>query len=158
MVSTFGENWEPNKLEFVKQITRCQFSPDRLRKAVESLIDYHPSFPPLAGEFVAVCRKVADSMPRPAPVLITDQKRADPAIVAAASEAIKTAAPTGNERWYWAVRVLERITDGEALARVTEQFALEALKNLGQLARVPQAYRDLKRFEYRQYQPQQVTA
>lgn len=103
-------------------------------------LTHPPAKAPTVDEFRAVCRA---HRPTSIPQL-SDQSRADPSVVAMALGAINT--PPASSRGEWAVRVLERVVAKDSrIAPISEQFALEGLRNLGMRDATPAAYLALNR-------------
>lgn len=150
----FHDAWRGTDLAHVKGMWGAKLAgfhdqPERLKFALNAL-DAKP-FPPTLPEFIELCRFA----PRPElPAL--PEPRIDPAVAAERAAKMQEKAlaamrnPTGHQ---WAIRILEDIAAGVVLPRISEQFACEALRNLGMLDAAPSAYAAMTRPAWRSVQP-----
>lgn len=120
--------------------------PERISFALNAL-EHHP-FPPTLPEFLALCRQ-APPPNRPA----LPEPRIDPEVAAARAKQVqeKTLESMRNPpHHHWAVRILSDIAAGVVLPRISEQFAIEALQNVGKIDETPAEYVALNRPVWRQ--------
>jgi Replication protein P len=117
-----------------------RITPQRIAVALEKVGAYHPSFFPNINEFIDVCRKVADQMPKDETPQIEYNGVANPELVAKAS---RTIAGMLNQRGGsdWALRTLDRSLREPQINGRAIECCYDALKEHGRLAEIPQAVR-----------------
>lgn len=132
-------NVETDTALWIEQLTRRRFTLDRIAKALEVCIDYHPVFVPGVGEFLALCETCAALMPVPSLPALTHEPRSNPEFAAKAMEAIKTfSAPRSTD---WAIAVLNRSLRESQIVHSSQRVALDALRHHGRLGDVPEAWK-----------------
>lgn len=120
--------------------------PERIGFALNAL-EHHP-FPPTLPEFLALCRQ-APPPNRPA----LPEPKIDPEVAADRARQVQekaVAAMRNPTHHHWAIRILSDIAAGVVLPRISEQFAIEALQNVGKIDETPAEYVALNRPVWRQ--------
>lgn len=150
----FHDAWRDTDLSQVKAMWGMKLAgfhdqPERLKFAINAM-DAKP-FPPTLPEFLDLCRQA----PRP-DIPALPEPRIDPAMAAerAAKMQEKALAAMRNPPGHrWAIRIMDDIAAGVVLQMTSEQFACEALRNLGMLDAAPASYIALNRQSWRRVQP-----
>lgn len=112
--------------------------------------------PPTLPRFLGLCRAAPRPEQKPLPAPKIEQE-----VAAARAAEVKRQAHAAIGRHHghaWAVKVLDDIAAGIVLPNISEQFAVEALANVGMLKDAPAAYVKLNRACWRNLAQQKATA
>lgn len=143
--SKLASLWEGSDIDAVKADWAHDlrmFGGSQILWAIEQCKETH-KFPPTSPEFYILCKQA----PRPELPALPEPK-IDPELAEARAKEIAetvTAKLRQASDHDWAVKILENVAQGVVYQAISEQFAVEALKNLGKLDEAPKAYTDMNR-------------
>lgn len=134
------------KATWAEKLAGFADQPERIGFALNAL--EHQPFPPTLPEFLALCRQAPppNRPTLPEPII-------DPEVAADRARQVQEkamAAMRNPPHHHWAVRILSDIAAGVVLPRISEQFAIEALQNVGKIDETPAEYVALNRPVWRQ--------